>query len=109
MSTGAQKWEVPIGRLYPQLKPEWGSLALGGPIVTAGGVVFIAGTLEPAIYAFDIETSKQLWRGELPTSARSTPMTYEGPDGKQYLVICAGSHQPAGKAPLGDYVVAFSL
>ena len=36
-------------------------------------------------------------------------MTFEGPDGKQYVVICAGSHQPAGDQPLGDYVVAFSL
>lgn len=78
-------------------------------MITAGGLVFVAGTLDPAIYAFDVETGAQLWRGDLPTSARSTPMTYRGPNGKQYVVIAAGSHQPAGEQPLGDYVVAFTL
>ena len=108
-STGEKKWEVPLGKLYSKLPEKWGSVSLGGPISTAGGLVFIAGTLDPSIYAFDAETGKQLWRGELPTSARATPMTYRGPDGKQYLLICAGGHQPAGDQPLGDYVVAFSL
>ena len=107
--TGQRKWQVPLGRLSPKLNPDWGSIALGGPIVTAGGLVFQAGTLDPSLYAFDVETGRQLWRGSLPTSARSTPMTYRGPDGKQYVVISAGGHQPAGTAPLGDYVVAFSL
>jgi quinoprotein glucose dehydrogenase len=114
MTTGEKKWDVPLGRLYvgegkPSTPAEWGSAVLGGPIATAGGLVFTAGTLDNAIYAFDIETGKQLWRGKLPTSARSTPMTFRAPDGKQYLVISAGSHQPAGNQPLGDYVVAFSL
>ena len=113
-STGDKKWEVPLGRLYvgkdrPATSPEWGSVVLGGPIATAGGLVFEAGTLDNAIYAFDVETGKQLWRGDLPTSARATPMTYQGIDGKQYLVVSAGGHQPAGSQPLGDYVVAFSL
>ena len=108
-STGEKQWEVPLGQLGPKLPEKWGSISLGGPIVTAGGLVFQAGTLDPGIRAFDVETGKQLWKGDLPTSARSMPMTFAGQDGKQYLVICAGSHQPAGKAPLGDYVVAFSL
>ncbi len=114
-STGSKKWEVPLGRLYagsegkPPTPAAWGSVSLGGPIATAGGLTFVAGTLDNAIYAFDIENGKQLWRGELPTSARATPMTFRGPDGRQYLVICAGGHQPAGNQPLGDYVVAFAL
>jgi quinoprotein glucose dehydrogenase len=113
-STGDKKWEVPLGRISAPkdgkgTPPEWGSIALGGPMVTAGGLVFAAGTLDPSIYAFDVETGKQLWRGDLPTSARAMPMTFAGPDGKQYVVICAGSHAPAGKEPLGDYVVAFTL
>jgi quinoprotein glucose dehydrogenase len=113
-TSGDKKWEVPLGRLYaggkrPGTPPQWGSISLGGPIATAGGLVFIASTLDPAIYAFDVATGKQLWRGELPTSARSTPMTYLGPNGKQYVVVAAGSHQPAGTEPLGDYLVAFSL
>jgi quinoprotein glucose dehydrogenase len=108
-STGEKKWEVPLGRLSPRLPERWGSISLGGPVVTAGGLIFVAGTLSPALYAFDVETGAQLWRGDLPTSARSTPMTYRGPDGKQYVVISAGSHQPAGDQPLGDFLVAFTL
>ena len=106
--TGELRWTVPIGQ-FPGAPANYGSIALGGPIVTAGGLVFMAGTLDPAIYAFDISTGKQLWKGELPTSARSTPMTYRGPDGKQYVIIAAGGHGIAGLSPLGDYVVAFSL
>ena len=114
--TSARKvWETPLGELYggssdkPKTPPEWGSISLGGPIVTAGGLVFVAGTLDNGLYAFDVKTGKQLWRGALPTSARAVPMTYRGVDGRQYVVICAGGHRPAGDQPLGDYVVAFAL
>jgi quinoprotein glucose dehydrogenase len=69
----------------------------------------MAGVLDPAIYAYDVETGKQLWRGELPTSARATPMTYRGPDGRQYVVIAAGGHGIKGMGALGDYLVAFAL
>jgi len=99
---------VPIGQ-FPGVPANLGSIALGGPIVTAGGVVFMAGTLDPAIYAYDVTTGKQIWKADLPTSARSTPMTYRGPNGKQYVVVSAGGHGVAGMAPLGDYVVAFAL
>ena len=71
--------------------------------------MFTAGTLEAAMYAFDVQTGKQLWKGTLPTSARSTPMTYLGRDGRQYLVISAGGHGVQIGPPLGDYVVAFAL
>jgi quinoprotein glucose dehydrogenase len=78
-------------------------------MVTAAGLTFAAGTLDAAVRAFDTESGKELWVGELPTSARSTPMTYRGADGKQYLVVCAGGHGISTLAPLGDYVVAFAL
>jgi quinoprotein glucose dehydrogenase len=111
--TGAVKWTVPLGRFpamgsAPAPPPEYGSLALGGPIVTAGGLVFMAGTLDSALRAFDVATGKELWKADLPTSARSVPMTYRGPDGKQYVVISAGGHG-LPVAPLGDYVIAFRL
>lgn len=109
MDTGKKVWEVPLGQLSSRLPEKFGSIALGGPIVTAAGLVFASGTLDPAIRAFDVHDGQTLWKGQLPTSARSTPMTFQGPDGKQYVVICAGGHQPAGGQPLGDYVVAFSL
>jgi len=112
-STGEIQWQVPLGR-FPGTDnvpdaAEWGSIALGGPIVTAGGLVFTAGTLESAIYAFDIGTGRQLWKGTLPTSARATPMTYQGRDGRQYVVISAGGHGAQIGPPLGDHVVAFAL
>ena len=77
--------------------------------MTAGGLVFTAGTLEAAIYAFDVQTGRQLWTGQLPTSARATPMTYRGPDGRQYIVISAGGHGTQIGPPLGDHLVAFAL
>lgn len=109
MSTGAQKWNVPLGKFSPKTPGAWGSLSLGGPIVTASGLTFVAGTTDAAIRAFDTESGKELWTGELPTSARSTPATYQTSDGKQYLVVCAGGHGIPDLAPLGDYVVAFAL
>jgi quinoprotein glucose dehydrogenase len=112
-SSGEIAWRSPLGKLpWAERFPEsvkWGSIALGGPIVTAGGLVFTAGTLDPSIYGFDVATGEQLWRGTLPTSARATPMTYRGRDGRQYIVVSAGGHAVEGGAALGDYVVAFAL
>jgi quinoprotein glucose dehydrogenase len=106
-------WQVPLGQFPGTEKvpdaARWGSIALGGPIATAGGLVFTAGTLEGAIYAYDVQSGAQLWKGALPTSARATPMTYLGGDGRQYLVIAAGGHGVQVGPPLGDYVVAFAL
>jgi quinoprotein glucose dehydrogenase len=110
-ATGDIAWQVPLGK-FPESAPDaaqWGSIALGGPIVTAGGLVFTAGTLEAAIYAFDVQSGRQLWTGQLPTSARATPMTYRGPDGRQYVLIAAGGHGVPFGPPLGDYLVAFAL
>jgi quinoprotein glucose dehydrogenase len=112
-ATGEIAWQVPLGQLQgthnlPDLRKS-GSIALGGPIATAGGLVFTAGTLEAAIYAFDARTGEQLWKGELPTSARATPMTYLGPDGRQYVVVAAGGHGTPLGPPLGDHLVAFAL
>ena len=70
-------------------------------------MVFIGASFDSHIRAFDVETGKLLWVGDLPKSARATPMTYQGPDGKQYLVISAGGHK--GVNEIGDYVIAFTL
>jgi len=111
--TGALKWSVPLGHI-PAMGPagappeSFGSISLGGPIITAGGLIFTAGTLDSVLRAFDVATGKELWKGDLPTCARSMPMTFRGPDGKQYVVISAGGHG-LPFAPLGDYVIAFTL
>jgi quinoprotein glucose dehydrogenase len=79
----------------------------GGPIVTAGGLVFIGASRDRMFRAFDTDTGAELWRYELPRAAFATPMTYAA-DGRQFVVIAAGGH---GKAHLetGDFVVAFAL
>jgi quinoprotein glucose dehydrogenase len=110
--TGAVRWQVPLGQL-PWLadvpgSEKWGSISLGGPLVTAGGLVFMAGTLDAAIRAFDVTQGRELWKGKLPASARATPMTFLGPDGKQYVVIASGGHGLEG-LPSSDTLVAFRL
>jgi quinoprotein glucose dehydrogenase len=108
-ATGKVRWEVPLGQLpFPGARPEWGSVNLGGPLATAGGLVFIGASVDPVIRAFDAATGALLWKGTLPASARSVPSTYLGPSGKQYVVIAAGGHDTAF-GPLDNAVVAFRL
>lgn len=113
LSTGEVKWEVPLGS-FPQMSmipdsSKWGSINLGGGIVTAGGLVFIAAAMDTYLRAFDVETGKELWKAELPASAQATPMTYQvGENGKQYIVIAAGGHGKLG-TKMGEDVVAFAL
>jgi quinoprotein glucose dehydrogenase len=112
VTTGKVKWEVPLGvnpsqAAMPQAT-EWGSSNMGGPMVTAGGLVFIAATLDGNLRAFDTETGRELWKAKLPTAGRATPMTYRARNGKQYIVITAGGRN-ATTAPQGDYIVAFDL
>ena len=108
-ATGQVRWEVPLGKLpAPGARPEWGSISLGGPLATAGGLVFIGASLDAVLRAFDVESGAELWQGALPASARSVPMTFRAPSGKQYVVVAAGGHDPKfGK--LDNAVVAFAL
>ena len=114
LATGARAWEVPLGD-PSSLRPEFASLSktplglpnLGGPIATAGGVVFIGASLDHVLRAFDIETGRELWKGTLPAGARATPMTYQvTPGGRQFVVVAVGGSDDWGK---GDYIVAFAL
>lgn len=115
MSEGKIRWQVPLGTMQDfggthaqQIPP--GSISLGGPIVTAGGIVFIAGTTDSFIRGFDIESGKELWKAQLPAGANATPMTYQlRSNGKQYLVVAAGGHPKITEEKLGDALVAFTL
>ena len=80
---------------------------LGGPIVTAGGLVFIAATIDEYLRAFDVATGDELWRFKLPTAGQATPMTYLWKD-RQYLVIYAGGNPRSGTR-VSDRLVAFAL
>ncbi len=114
LRTGRRLWEVPLGTftapldaaLASKVRPEWGSPNLGGPIVTAGGVVFIGATLDRRLRAFDIETGRELWHGALPESAKATPVSYRLASGTQYVAVAVGG---GGAWGAGDYVVAFRL
>ncbi len=113
VDTGAKRWEVPLGAMpwlskHPE-SAKWGSINLGGPIVTGGGLIFIGATLDPWLRAFDIESGAELWKGPLPTSARATPMTYRTARGKQYVAIAAGGHEAGPVWKQGDALVAFAL
>jgi quinoprotein glucose dehydrogenase len=110
LTTGGRKWEVPLGSMAPDPPPamaSWGSPNLGGPIATAGGLVFIAATLDQRIHAFDIETGKELWSARLPAGGKATPMTFRGRSGRQFLVISAGGD--GERFGTSDRVVAFAI
>jgi quinoprotein glucose dehydrogenase len=84
-----------------------GAINLGGPITTAGGLVFIGAALDRYFRAYDLTNGRELWKAALPAGGKATPMTYMGADGRQYVVIAAGGD---GKAwGWSDEIVAFAL
>ena len=103
--TGKTAWDVPLGTFVPG--QQTGTINLGGPMATAGGLVFTAAAMDNFLRAFDSETGKELWKYELPAGGQATPMTYTF-GGKQYLVIAAGGHGKLGTKQ-GDSLVAFTL
>jgi quinoprotein glucose dehydrogenase len=111
--TGELKWERPLGAigalaLFPGSQ-DWGSPSLGGSIVTAGGLIFVAASMDDCLRAFDVETGKELWKAKLPAGGQAMPVTYMvRAGGKQFIVICAGGHGRMG-TKIGDYVVAYAL
>ncbi len=105
-------WQRPLGTsedIAPMGIKVPGIFNIGGSVSTKSGVVFIAGTLDDYLRAFDIQSGKELWKGRLPAGGQATPMTYVSPKtGKQYVVIAAGGHGYMGTTP-GDHLVAFAL
>lgn len=81
---------------------------LGGPIMTAGGVAFLSGTIDYYVRAYDVSNGKQLWESRLPAGGQATPMTYQGEDGRQYVLVAAGGHGSLGTKG-GDSVIAYAL
>jgi quinoprotein glucose dehydrogenase len=88
---------------------EMGVPTLGGPIMTAGGVAFMSGTLDYYIRAYDVATGKQIWEDRLPAGGQATPMTYKSSkSGRQFLIVVAGGHGSLPTKP-GDSVIAYAL
>ena len=81
--------------------------SVGGPIVTASGLVFIAAARDDKLRAFDVRTGRELWQASLPAGGQATPMTYVV-GGRQFVVIAAGGQARMGNK-FGDAVVAFAL
>jgi quinoprotein glucose dehydrogenase len=111
MNTGKYLWKIPFGE-YPELAAKGmhntGSDNYGGPVVTAGGLLFIGATVfDQKFHAFDSRTGELLWETELPFSGLATPATYMV-NGKQYVVIASGGGQSSRK-PSGGVYVAFAL
>ncbi len=87
---------------------ETGVPGIGGPIVTGGGLTFLSGQVDYYVRGYDLATGEELWKARLPAGGQSTPATYLGRDGRQYLVVVAGGHGYVG-TKLGDSVIAYAL
>ena len=111
LATGEIAWQVPLGNV-PFLEAQGitgtGAPNLGGPMVTAGGLVFIGGSGDSRIRAFDVTSGKEMWRAELPASGHGAPVSYRGRSGRQFVVIAAGG---GGRfsTTISDAFVAFTL
>ncbi len=109
LSRGEIDWQVPLGEV-PELTrrgiPPTGTQNYGGPVVTAGGVLFIGATNDERFRAIETKTGKVLWEASLPAGGYATPATYEV-NGKQYVVIACGGGKMETKS--GDSYVAFAL
>lgn len=112
LSTGKALWRVPLGELEAlttQGVPKTGSQNLGGASVTAGGLVFVAGTEDEKLRAFDADTGVELWSAKLPFAGTAAPAIYEV-GGRQFVVITAtGGGRVGGASGAGDAYVAFAL
>jgi glucose dehydrogenase len=119
LETGDTVWQVPLGE-YPELTAKGilgtgGAHNDGGPIATAGGLVFIGTSPDSKFRAFDSKTGKVLWEHVMPDDVLNIPLTYQGGDGRQYVVAIASGgdvsfHIPAKKTPYPNVtVVAFAL
>ncbi|EJL31847.1 membrane-bound PQQ-dependent dehydrogenase, glucose/quinate/shikimate family [Novosphingobium sp. AP12] len=116
MTTRKVKWQVPVGTVEDTgplgirmgLPIPVGMPTLGGTLATQGGLVFIAGTQDFYLRAFDSGSGKELWKGRLPVGSQGGPMTYKSPrTGRQYVVITAGGARQSPQR--GDYVIAYKL
>lgn len=112
MDTGKVKWQVPLGqsKYFGITAPaffDWGSPVIGGPIVTGGGLVFVAAALDSKLRALDVTSGKELWQHDIAAPGMTIPMTYMA-GGRQFIVISAGGNARASDE-LSDATMAFAL
>jgi quinoprotein glucose dehydrogenase len=111
VNTGEFAWRVPLGVTdgLPEGKQKTGRPGNGGTIATAGGLVFVGATDDERFRAFDAKTGKELWTVKLPGAAEATPVTYEGRDGRQFVVIAATGGGFFNNPVTSDSIMAFAL
>jgi len=111
VNTGEIAWKTPDGitENLPADKQSTGRPGIGGPIATAGGVLFSGGTDDNRFRAFDAKTGKELWAHRMDAASATVPITYEGKDGRQYVVVTATGNPFAAEPPTSDEIVAFAL
>jgi quinoprotein glucose dehydrogenase len=100
---------VGLTETLPADKQKTGRPGIGGPIATAGGLVFVGATDDNRFRAFDAKTGKELWAAKLDAAAATVPATYEGKDGKQYVVVTSAGNMFAAELPTSDAITAFAL
>ncbi len=111
VNTGEFVWRVPLGVTdsLPADKQKTGRPGNGGTIATAGGLVFVGATDDARFRAFDAKTGKELWVTKLGGAAEATPMTYQGKDGRQYVVIASTGGGFFNNPVTDDSITAFAL
>lgn len=112
MNTGKVKWQVPLGQAkYKGITAPaflgWGSPNIGGPIVTGGGLVFIAASVDAKLRALDVLSGQEVWQHKIAAPGMTIPMTFMA-GGKQYIVIAAGGN-PRIASEISDAIMAFAL
>jgi quinoprotein glucose dehydrogenase len=109
--TGEIAWQVTLGVTdeLPEAKRKTGRLGLAGPIVTAGGLVFIGATDDARFRALDARSGKELWEARLEYVAHAVPITYRGKNGKQYVDVMAGGAPAPGAAANHQALLVFAL
>lgn len=116
LKSGKVVWHRPVGSaraagpmgMRSHIPLDMGMPLFGGPMVTRGGLVFMAATKDETFRAFDTATGKVLWEDALPAGGQATPMSYLGPDGRQFVVIAASGHYGTA-SKRGDYIIAYAL
>ena len=116
MNTQSIAWQVPLGTVEGSqlggvrfgLPVPVGMPSLSGPITTAGGLTFYAGSMDGYLRAFDNKTGEEIWKSRMPVGAQATPMSYLSPEsGRQFVVVSAGGARMTTEK--GDYVIAYAL
>ena len=112
LAAGRIAWRQPVGSMSEvfggRVDNIPGSVLLGGPIVTASGLIFMGGTMDRRFHALSADTGKEIWHASLGASAHALPMTYQY-HGRQFVLIAAGGHAKIDEEGTGDALVAFAL